>query len=88
MKSHNNAFLFSEIANFEDSSIIQQDLIPQQHKILFLSCNLKFHDIENITMNMQDYIILSIYFSNAIIIFKNTLKARILYLSIEFQVIE
>ena len=39
-------------------------------------------------MNMQDYVILSIYLLNIIIIFKDISKVRILYLSIEFQVVE
>src|SRR5947207_3567082 len=88
MKSHSNISLFSEIVNSKDSSIIQRNLISQQYKILLSSYNLKFHNIENITINMQDYIILPIYFSNIIIISKNALKIRILCLSIEFQVIE
>ena len=87
-KSHSNISLSSEIANSKDLSIIQQDLISQQHKIFLSLYNLKFYDIENIIMNMQNYIILSIYFSNIVIIFKDASKIRILCLSIEFQVIE
>ena len=80
--------LSNEIANSGDLSIIQRDLIPKQHKILPSPCNPKFHDIENITMNMQDYIILSIYFPNIVTIFGDISEVRVLCLSIEFQVVE
>lgn len=87
-KPHSNASLSSGVADSGDLSIIQRDLIPEQHKILSSPCNPKFHDIGNIIIDMQDYIILPIYLSNTAVILGDISEARVLCLSMEFQVVE
>jgi hypothetical protein len=66
MEPHSNAPLFSGVVG---SGCLDQDLDPKYHKIL---PSLKFHDIGNNPVDVQDYVVLSP-------------EARVLCLSIEFD---
>jgi hypothetical protein len=85
MESHSNALFHSRVVDYGDLLIIQRDLVPKHHKILHSPCNSQFHCIGNNTMRMQDYVVLSIYFSNAVVIVGDASEVRVLGHQIGFQ---
>jgi len=87
-KPHSNAPLSSGVADSGGPSIIQQDLVPQQHKILPSPCNPKFQGIGNNTTDVQGYVVLPMYLPNAAAISGDASEARVLCLPVEFQVVE
>jgi hypothetical protein len=87
-KPHSDASLSSGVVDPGDPSIIQRDLIPKQHKIFPSLCNPKFQSIGNNTMDVQCYVVLSMYFPNAAAISGDASEARVLCLPVEFQVVE
>jgi hypothetical protein len=85
---HSNAPLFSGVVNSGDLSLIQQDLVPKRYKIIPSLCNLKFLEIGNNTTGVQGYVVLLIYFPNTVVISGDAAEARVLCLSVKFQVVE
>jgi hypothetical protein len=88
MKPHGDAPLFSGVADSSGPSIIQRDLIPKQYEILPSPCNPKFQGIGNNTMDVQGYVVLSMYLPNADAIAGDASKARVLCFPVDFQVVE
>jgi hypothetical protein len=85
-KPHSNAPLSSGVAGSGGPSIIQRDLIPKQYEILPSPCNPKFQGID--ATDLQGYVVLPMYLPNAAAIAGDASEARVLCLSVEFQVVE
>ena len=88
VEPHSDAPLSSGVVDSGGPSIIQQDLVPKHHKILPSPCNPKFHGIGNNTTGVQGYVVLPMYLPNAAAIAGDASEARVLCLSVEFQVVE
>src|SRR5947207_3364445 len=88
MKSYENISLKFNIIDFDKSFFIEYIQISNDCVINKSSLQLKFQEIEKKITNILDYIIISIYFFNIIILSNNKRNAEIIRIDIEFQVIE
>ena len=88
MKSYENTFLKFDIINFNKSFLIEYIQISNDYIISKLSLQLKFQEIEKKIIDILDYIIISIYFLNVIILNDDKKNAEIIKIDIEFQVIK
>ena len=88
MKPHKNTSFKLDIVDFDESSLIEHAQVSNDCIISKSSLQSKFQEIEKKTIDILDYIIISIYLLNIVILSDDERNTEIIRIDIKFQVIE